>query len=90
MLVWLEIIKNLLLALTAYLNLKAKTFCIDLHEKSHNKQDEIIKEIQKLSNVPSPANIARVSVLQLQLQQERERLADLSAYCAKSSAKPNT
>lgn len=84
--VWAEIIKNLLLALTAYLNLKAKTFCIDLQEKSHNKQDEIVKEIQKLNAAPSPANNARVSVLQLQLQQERERLADLSTYCVKSPA----
>ena len=89
MLVWAEIIKNLLLALTAYLNLKAKTFCIDIHENSHKKQDEIVREIQRLSNAPSPANNARVGVLQLQLQQERERLADLSAYCAKSPSKPN-
>lgn len=89
MLAWTEIIKNLLLALTAYLNLRVKTFCIDIHEKSHAKQDEIVKEIQKLSNAPSPANNARVSVLQLQLQQERERLADLSAYCAKSAPKSN-
>ena len=90
MLVWLEIIKNLLLALTAYLNLKAKTFCIDIHEKSHSKQDEIVKEIQRLTANSSPANLATVARLQLQLQQERERLADISAYCAKSSGKPDT
>jgi hypothetical protein len=82
---WTEIIKNLLLALTAYFNLKAKTFCIDLHEKSHNKQDELVKEIQRLNSVPNPTNIARVGVLQLQLQQERERIADLSTYCTKSN-----
>jgi|688.fasta_scaffold428223_2 hypothetical protein len=87
--VWLEIIKNLLLALTAYLNLKAKTFCIDLHEKSHKKQDELVNQIQGLTAKPSPANSAAVARLQLQLQQERERLADLSAYCPKSPPKSN-
>lgn len=87
--VWSEIIKNLLLALTAYLNLKAKTFCIDLHEKSHKKQDELVNQIQGLTAKPSPANIALVNRLQLQLQQERERLADLSAYCPKSPPKSN-
>ena len=86
---WLEIIKNLLLALTAYLNLKAKTFYIDLHEKSNAKQDSLVKEIQKLTASPSPANIALVSRLQLQLQQERARLADISAYYPKSSTESN-
>lgn len=89
MLVWAEIIKNLLLALTAYLNLKAKTFCIDVHENSHKKQDEIVREIQRLTANPSPANNAVVNRLQLQLQQERERLADISAYCPKSAPKSN-
>ena len=83
---WTDIIKNLLLALTAYFNLKAKTFCIDLHENSHKKQDEIVKEIQRLTANPSPANIATVARLQLQLQQERQRLTDISAHCPKSDA----
>jgi hypothetical protein len=83
---WTEIIKNLLLALTAYFNLKAKTFCIDLQEKSHKKQDELVKEIQKLTANPNPTNLALVAVVQLQLQQERQRLADTSAYCPKSGS----
>lgn len=87
MIAWIEIIKNLLLALTAYLNFKTKTACIELHEQSHEKQDELVKEIQKLAAKPSPANSAAVARLQLQLQQERERLADLSAHCPKSVAK---
>lgn len=82
---WADIIKNLLLALTAYFNLKAKTFCIDLHENSHKKQDEIVKEIQRLTANPSPANLATVARLQLQLQQERQRLTDLSTHCPKSN-----
>lgn len=77
------------MALTAYLNLKAKTFCIDIQEKSHKKQDEIVKEIQRLTANPNPVNIATVARLQLQLQQERERLADISAYCPKSPTKSN-
>lgn len=85
---WSEIIKDLLLALTAYFNLKAKTCCIDLHERSYDKQNEIINEINKLSNHPDPADVDRIAVLQLQLQQERQRLADVSAYCIKS--KPQT
>jgi uncharacterized membrane protein YccC len=88
--VWVEMIKNLLLALTAYLNLKAKTFYTDLHEKSHKKQDELVNQIQGLTANPNPANIALVNRLQLQLQQERERLTDLSAYCPKSSTKSNS
>lgn len=79
----IEIIKNLLLALTSYFNLKAKTFCTDLHEKSYAKQDEIVKQIEVLKRNPNPDNIAKLSVLQLQLQQERKRLADISAYCPK-------
>lgn len=82
---WADIIKNLLLALTAYFNLKAKTFCIDLHENSHKKQDEIVKEIQRLTANPSPANLATVARLQLQLQQERQRLTDLSTHCPESN-----
>lgn len=83
MIVWAEIIKNLFLALTAYLNLKAKTFCIDLHEKSYAKQDEIVKQIETLKRNPNPDNIAKLGVLQLQLQQERKRLADISTHCPK-------
>jgi hypothetical protein len=79
---WLEIIKNLLLALTAYLNLKAKTFCIDVHENSYKNQDKLVEEIQRLAARSSPADVERIAVLQLRLQQERKRLADLSAKCS--------
>ena len=73
------------MALTAYLNLKAKTFYFDIHDKSNTKQDAIVKEIQRLTTNPNPANIAIVSSLQLQLQQERSRLADISAYYPKTA-----
>ena len=85
MIAWVEIIKNLTLALTFYLKLKSETVFTDIQEKSYAKQDEIIKEIQKLTQNSSPSSIARVNVLQLQLQQERERLTNISAYCPKSS-----
>lgn len=78
----LEIVKNLLLALTAYLNLKAKTYCIDLHEKSYEKQDKYVQQIQALAQNPNPNNVERIGVLQLRLQQERKRLADLSTHCS--------
>lgn len=86
MIAWIEIIKNLTLALTYYLKLKSETVFTDIQEKSYAKQDEIVREIQKLTQNSSPSSIARVNVLQLQLQQERERLTNISAYCPKSSS----
>ncbi len=84
-----EAIKAFFVAVAEFFKLKSKTYCIDLIEESHAKQDKIIDEIHSLLQNPSPGSIDRVNILQLQLQQERDMLADLSANCPKGIVKPD-
>ena len=76
---WVTVIAALFTALTEYLLLRVKSYNQDILYKSYEKQDSIIHEIETLRAKPSPDNQCRIDILLLRLQQERSRLADLSA-----------
>jgi len=73
------LIKNALLALTAYLELKNKAFFYDICEKSRNKQKELINEIEKLRNSKSSNDHDHADILLVDLQEERLYSKTLSA-----------
>lgn len=73
------LIKNALLALTAYLELKNKAFFYDISEKSRTKQKELINEIEKLRNTKSSIDHDHADILLAVLQEERAYSKALSA-----------
>jgi len=72
------LIKSVLLALTAYLELKNKAFFYDICEKSRTKQKELINEIEKLRNSKSSNDHAYADILFADLQEERAYSKTLS------------
>lgn len=84
---WTLIIKALLEATTEYLKLRSKTFYLDIFHKSHDKQDDYIKEIENLRANRTSSNVERIDTLMLRLQQERSRLNDISTFYIKTDIK---
>ena len=82
---WSAVIRAFFEAYTAYLQLKAKTFYYDIYHRSYEKQDEYIKEIEKLRIDRNPNTHIRIDELLLRLQQERSRLATVSTVYTTSS-----
>jgi len=73
------LIKNALLALTAYLELKNKAFFYDICEKSRTKQKDIVDEIEKLRSSKSSSDHDHADILLADLQAERAYANTLSA-----------
>ena len=73
------LIKNALLALTAYLELKNKAFFYDISEKSRAKQKELVNGIEKLRNSKSSSDHDHADILLADLQEERAYAKNLSA-----------
>ncbi len=84
---WTLIIKALLEAITEYIRLRSKTFYLDIFYKSHDEQDNYIKEIESLRVNRTSDNIERINTLMLRLQQERSRLSDISTVYIKTDIK---
>lgn len=84
---WTLLIKALIEATTEYLKLRSKTVYLDVFHKSHDKQDEYIKEVEKLRVNRTPADLERINILMLRLQQERARLDDISALITQTTTK---
>jgi hypothetical protein len=76
---FIGLIKGVLLALTAFLELKSKTFFYDINEKSKNKQRELINEIEKLRSSKSGDANDRADILRDELLKERAYIQYLSA-----------
>lgn len=76
----LIIIKTALLALVRYLELKSISFYYDINEKSKKKQAGIRDEIEKLRKSTSSADHDRADILRIMLQEERDFIANTSAY----------
>lgn len=76
------LIKTTLSALNAYLQLRNKAFYYDITEKSRDKQQNIINEIESLRNKRSSAATERADLLQQQLIAEKQHLEHLSALYA--------
>ena len=73
------LIKTVLSALNAYLQLRNKAFYYDITEKSRNKQQNIINEIETLRDKRSSAATERADLLQQQLIAEKHHLEHISA-----------
>jgi len=72
------LIKTVLSALNAYLQLRNKAFYYDITEKSRNKQQNIINEIETLRDKRSSAATERADLLQQQLVAEKQHLEHIS------------
>lgn len=74
------LIKNALLALTSFLELKNRAFYYDIIQKSRSKQKDIVNEIEKLRNINTTSSNERADILRADLLEEREAIKHLSAY----------
>lgn len=73
------LIKTVLSALNAYLQLRNKSFYYDITEKSRDKQQSIINEIENLRDKRTSAATERADLLQQQLIAEKQHLKHISA-----------
>lgn len=83
------LIKTVLSALNAYLQLRNKAFYYDITEKSRDKQQSIINEIESLRDVRTSAATERADLLQQQLISEKQHLKHLSALYADLVSRDN-
>lgn len=74
------LIKNALLALTAFLELKSKAFYYDIMEKSRTRQKDLINEIEKLRSAGTNSSNDRADVLRAELLEEKRRAEHLSTF----------
>lgn len=81
------LIKSLFDALTAYLQLKSKSFYYDMMTKTREKQKDYAQEIEKLRSSRNPVDGDRANVLRMQLQQEQKWAADLATFYASTSGR---
>jgi hypothetical protein len=77
-------------ALTAYLELKSKSFHYDIITRSQVKQTDIINEIEKLRTVNTTASADRADFLRKQLIAEKQFIEHISAECANTAAGTNS
>lgn len=74
------LIKNALLALTAFLELKSKAFYYDIVQKSRTRQKELINEIEKLRSSGTNNSNDRADLLRSELLEERRAIEHLSTF----------
>ena len=72
------LIKTVLSALNAYLQLRNKAFYYDITEKSRDKQQSLINEIESLRDERTSAATERADLLQQQLIAEKHHLKHIS------------
>jgi len=77
---FVDLIKNALKALTAYLELKNRAFYYDILEKSRNRQQSLINEIEKLRSSGTNDSNNRADILRSQLLEERRVFEHLSTF----------
>ena len=66
-------IKDFFLAAITFMGVYAKKMQYDLSEKSENRQQRLISEIEKYRSNPSSDNTFRADYLQEELRKEKER-----------------
>lgn len=74
------LIKNALLALTAFLELKSKAFYYDIMQKSRTRQKELINEIEKLRAAGTNSSNDRADLLRAELLDEKRSAEHISAF----------
>lgn len=72
------LIKTILTTLNAYLQLRTKAFYYEINEKSRNKQQDIINEIESLRDERTNAATERADLLQQQLIDEKHYIKHIS------------
>lgn len=83
---WSLAIKALFEALTAYLQLRAKTFHYDLLQKNRDKQLSYAQEIEKLRSSGKPADADHADLLRGYLISEKQYAEHLSAISTETSS----
>lgn len=86
----LSIIKEVLSALTAYLQLKNKTILYNITRLSRAKQTELINEIEKLRTTGTNDSSDRADLMRNELLDERRFLNDISTFYIKVESKPTS
>lgn len=74
------LIKNALLALTAFLELKNKAFYYDILRSSKTRQKELINEIEALRTKTNNADSDYADLLRSELLAEKRNAEHLSAF----------
>lgn len=77
---FVDLIRSALKALTAYLELKNRAFYYDILEKSRNRQQSLINEIEKLRSSGTNDSNNRADILRAQLLEERRVSEHLSTF----------
>ena len=80
----LNLITNLIKIITAYFELKNKSFYYDIIEKSRKKQNELAEEIEKLRAEGTNDSNYRADTLFMQLCAEQKYAEHLSTYYSKT------
>lgn len=74
------VIKTALEALTLFLRLRNRTFFYDINQKSRERQQQLVNEIEKLRKSTASADQYRADILRAQLIEEREYITNISTY----------
>ena len=74
------LIKTVLTALSAYLQLRNKSFYYNITQESRNKQQDIINEIESLRNKRSSTATERADLLQSELLAEKQYIEHISTF----------
>jgi len=83
----IELIKQALVALTAYLQLKNKSMFYSITRLSRAKQKELINEIEKNRTTGTNASNDYADLLRNELLDERKFFDNISAYYSKIESK---
>ena len=78
----LSLIKSLIKSLNLYLELKSKSFYIDMLDRSKRKQKDLINEIEHLRSIGDSHATDRADFLQQELIAEKRDIKHLSAVYA--------
>jgi len=77
------ILTSLIKSLELFLALKNKMFYYEIRNKSKNRQNEIIQDIENLRSRGSSNSADAADLLRLELKREREELEHLSNFYSK-------
>ena len=80
----ITLITSLVKALSAYLELKNKSFYYDILEKSRNKCNQLAQEIEKLRAEGTQASTDRADILFMRLKSEQKYAEHLTAQYSKA------
>jgi hypothetical protein len=76
----ISVVKSAIEALTIFLILKNRLFFYDINQKSRDRQQALINEIEKLRKSSASGDHHRADILRAQLVEEREYITNISAY----------